>query len=342
MTPGHRPPTSVDVARRAGVSRTTVSYVLNGTPHQRISQETRERVLAVARELNYHVQPSARALRKGQNDAIYLILDRPLTLFISAFTSILQKRAREMGHTLAVYFNDTTTEEERRDFLGHLFSQRPFGLLTLPGGLTRDEIELAQRQGAGPYVSLESSSDDRLFQCWAPEEQPGYLIARHLIERGHQRIGIIAPQNKYLSSVLEPRLADIRLALSKADLPSPQLFPIEEISLEEARRIGGQLADNPLRPTALYGFNDEYCFHLLRALREVGLRVPEDMALVGSDDTPFCELTTPSLTSLRLDIAGMGRYLIDMLEYQANAEKGHPKPVFEPIHPPVLMPRESS
>jgi DNA-binding LacI/PurR family transcriptional regulator len=337
MTPGHRPPTSLDVARRAGVSRTTVSYVLNGTPLP-ISQETRERVLAAARELNYHLQPSARALRKGRSDDIYFILDRPLTLFISALTSILQQRAREKGYTLAVYFNNIGPEEERRDFLGRLFSQRPFGIVTMPGSLTQDDIELAKSKGAGPCVSMAQAGSS----LWSQEEEPGYLIARHLIERGHRQIGVIVPQNKYLARTIAPRLANICTVLKEAQLPAPQLFPIEEITLEEARRIARSLADDPSRLTGLYGFNDEYCFHLLRALREQGLRVPEDIALVGSDDTPFCELTTPSLTSIRLDLAGIGKYLIDLVEHLATPEDDEREWQSEPIHPPLLIPRESS
>ncbi|GHO90294.1 LacI family transcriptional regulator [Reticulibacter mediterranei] len=338
MTPGHRPPTSWDVARRAGVSRTTVSYVLNGTSLP-ISQETRERVLTAARELNYHPQPSARALRKGRSDDIYFILDRPLTLFLSALTSVLQQCAREKGYTLAVYFNNIGPQEARQDFLVRLFSQRPFGIVTMPGSLTQDDIELAKSKGAGPCVSIEQAGS--LF--WTPEEEPGYLIARHLIERGHHQIGVIVPQNRYLSYTIEARLASIYAALEEVKLPAPQPFSIEEITLEEARRIARLLAGDSSRPTALYGFNDEYCFHLLRAFREQNLRVPEDIALVGSDDTPFCELTTPSLTSIRQDIAGIGRYLIDLVEHLAATDENNEREgQFEPIHPPLLIPRESS
>ena len=338
MKSGHRPLTSLDVARRAGVSRTTVSYVLNGTLLP-ISQETRERVLSAARELDHHLQPSARALRKGQNDDIYVILDRSLTLFLSTFTGVLQQRAREKGHTLAVYFNNAGSEEERRDFLGRLFSQRPFGIVTMPGGLTRDDIALAQSKGAGPCVSLDTSPLGN-FRPWSREDDPGFLIARHLIERGHRRIGVIVPQRKELTYTIEPRLATIAALYEEAAYPTPQQFPIKEITLEEARRIGHQLAGDFSRPTALYGFNDEYCFHLLRAFREQGLRVPEDIALVGSDDTPFGELTTPSLTSIRLDIGGMGRYLIDLIEQLARDKDDEGQ--FEPILPPLLIPRESS
>ncbi len=284
------------------------------------------------------LQKSARALRKGRSDDIYILLDRPLTLFISALTSILQQRAREKGYTLAIYFNDLDSEEERRDFLGRLFSQRPFGIVTMSGRLSQEDIELAKSKGAGPCVSLDLSSSS----LWSREVEPGYLIAQHLIERGHRNIGVIVPQHKYLIRTIEPRLASISLVLEEALLPAPQLFPIEEITLEEARRIARCLAGDSSRPTALYGFNDEYCFHLLRAFREEGLRVPEDIALVGSDDIPFCELTTPSLTSIRLDLAGMGKYLIDLVEHLASRKDEEEEGQFEPIHPPVLIPRESS
>ncbi|MBO0790959.1 MAG: LacI family DNA-binding transcriptional regulator [Ktedonobacteraceae bacterium] len=336
----HRPPTSVDVARRAGVSRTTVSYVLNGTPHQRISQETRERVLAAARELDYHVQPSARALRRGRNDDIYFILSRPLTLFTSSLVSAMQQRALEIGYTLAVYFNDSTMEEARRNFLIRLFSQRPTGIVSIEGSVTPKEVELAKSKGAGPCVFVGDWSECSIPAVKMQTTEIGRLATRHLIERGHRRMGFIAPQNRFLSYTIPPRLAGMREALEEAGIHDLCVLPIEAITLEEARRVARQLAADPTRPTALYGFNDEYCFHLLRALREQGLRVPEDIALIGTDNIPFCELTRPSLTSIHTDIAAMGSALINLVDHLANNREGDP--IVEPLPPPVLIPREST
>lgn len=339
MTASHRPPTSVDVARWAGVSRTTVSYVLNGTPNQRISPETRERVLAAAHELNYYVHPSARALRKGQNDDIYFILDHSMTLFLSTLTSELQLRAQEKGYTLAVYFNNASSEEDRRAFLWRLFSQRPLGIIAFPGSITEEDLEHAKSRGAGPCVFVSDWGVKYAPSVQFGAVEIGRLIAQHLLERGHRHIGVIAPQNVHQAYSVPRRLAGMRSVFKNVHAHNLQILPIADTTLAEARRVAEQLAQAPSRPTAIYGFNDEYCFHLLRALSEQGLRVPEDIALVGADDTSFCELSTPSLTSVRFDVKGIGRNLIDCVDRLANGEVEFQ---LELIEPPVLVPRESS
>jgi LacI family transcriptional regulator len=334
--PEQRPLTSADVARRAGVSRTTVSYVLNGITNQRISEKTRQRVLAAARELNYQLQPAARALRRGRSDDIYVLLYRPLTLFVSALIQAMQQRAQELGYTLAVYFTDDSPEEDRRSFFLHLLAQRPAAILSFPGHIAQEEAELARSKGTAIYGIASNTPPAMGLQGY----EAGSLVAQHLVERGHQRIGLIAPQNKYQDFMVALRLSGMRSVLSQAGRGDPLLYPMQAATLQEARRVAHVLCHESTSPTALYGFNDEYCLHLLRALYEQNIRVPDDIAVVGTDDLFFCELSRPSLTSVRFNIAHLGKRAVDTIDQ--HVQPGKHEMTEEPPPPPMLIPRESS
>ena len=214
-------------------------------------------------------------------------------------------------------------------------------------GTLPDGRRIASLVGAGGYAEwalapsfLSFDLPDAVSDGQALALMVQGLTAWHLLACGHRRLGMIVPQNRFLVHAVEPRLAGMRAVLEEAGMPDLQLLPIEKISLEEAHRIARQLAADPDRPTGLYGFNDEYCFHLLRAFRDQGLRVPEDIALVGADITPFCELMTPSLTSVHIDIAAIGSALINLIDHLAHAREG--EIAFESIPPPQLIQRESS
>jgi LacI family transcriptional regulator len=345
MIENHRPPTSADVARLAGVSRTTVSYVLNNTPNLSLKQETRERVLAAARELNYQLQPAARALRKGQSDDIYFVADRPLTLYFRDLILAYHRRARELGYNLIVCFNDDISQDTRRDFLVRLFSNRPAGVIFSGYTISQEIIDLANSKGAGPLIPLGTTQTD-------PDAGQTYnqlvcegtsLVIEHLVERGHRTLGVIAPQPAYLATLVETRVAAARESLETPGLGHIRILPAASSSLAEARRIVKQLRDDPSRPTAIFGFNDEYCFALLRALHEQGFRVPEDMAVVGTDNLDFAETTTPSLTTVSYDIHAIGARTIDLIDARLRSDDDVSTSLpFPPLPSPTLIIREST
>jgi DNA-binding LacI/PurR family transcriptional regulator len=340
MTSNHHPPTSADVARLAGVSRTTVSYVLNETPNLSIKPETRERVLAAARELNYQLQPAARTLRKGQSDDIYFVADRPLTLFIRDLIRAYRRRARELGYNFVVCFGEDLSAEATRDFLLRLFSTRPAGIIASSEMITPDYIELARSKGAGPLVSMVAGLDNATPAVSMQIDDAAKLVTEHLLERGHRQIGLIAPQARHLISYVKSRLETMKSVLETEGACNVRVFPMASASLAEARRVVQELRDDPARPTALYGFNDEYCFPLLRALHEQGLRVPKDLALAGTDNLAFGEMTTPSLTTVGFDLNALGARVIDLIHILLRSEGDNAQ--VEPVPPPTLIHREST
>ncbi|MBN9387947.1 MAG: LacI family DNA-binding transcriptional regulator [Chloroflexi bacterium] len=341
MATEERPVTSFDVARLAGVSRTTVSYVLNNTPNLSIKAETREKVLAAARELNYQVHQVARTLRKGQSDEIYFVADRPLTLFTTELIRGMHQRAKELGYTLAVYFNDDPDEEHRHNFLLRLLSHQPAGVIGMPGGYLTSELEQVQSQSTASLVYFQANHlhNDNYFHERAFEV--GKIVALYLLERGHRKIGMIAPQNRLQVTNLAGRVKGIKDILENAGYPAFRVFPVEGPNLNEMRQIVSQLQADPDRPTAIYGFSDEYSFPLLRALLEKGFKVPQDIALIGSDNTPFCDYTVPSLTSVSLNVKHIAEQAVDLIaQKKGNREKSFSELKPNPL--PFLIEREST
>jgi LacI family transcriptional regulator len=341
MATEERPVTSVDVARLAGVSRTTVSYVLNNTPNLSIKPETREKVLAAARELNYQVHQVARTLRKGQSDEIYFVADRPLTLFTTELIRAMHKRAKDLGYTLAVYFNDDPDEEHRHNFLLGLLSHQPAGVIGMPGGYLTSDLDEMRTQSAAALVYFQRDQFHNYLYFRTRAYEVGKIIARYLIGRGHRRIGLIAPQNRLQVTNLAGRVDGLKEVLGETGYPDFQSYPVEGPNLDEMRQVARQLRSDPDRPTAIYGFSDEYSFPLLRALLEQGFRIPQDVALIGADNTPMCDYTSPSLTSVSLNVKEIAEQAVDAIARKKGSKNGSVIEVGSPILP-FLVQREST
>src|SRR5438128_9778336 len=155
---GHFPPrksfTSLDVARRAGVSRTAISYVLNedGVRSTHVSEETRAKVLQAAEELGYSTHSSARALRKGQSDEICLIVDLPLTVHRTELLVSVQQYAFQHGYAPVAYFCYGFSPEQVHTLLLKIFARRPMGIFATASSMTTEQMALAQRMGVDNIV----------------------------------------------------------------------------------------------------------------------------------------------------------------------------------------------
>jgi LacI family transcriptional regulator len=340
MSAEERSVTSDDVARLAGVSRTTVSYVLNNTPNLSIKPETREKVWAAARELNYQVHQVARTLRRGQSDDIYFIADRPLTLFTTELIRAMHHRAQALGYTLAVYFNDDPNEEHRRNFLLRLLSHRPAGVISMPGGYLTADLDHAKVRGVTTLVDFQSNQLQNDLTFGFRVIEIGRVITRYLLERGHRSIGLIAPQSRLQTLNLAGRLDGMKEELAKADCSGLRLYQVNAPTLDEMRQIVRQLQSDRNRPTAIYGFNDEYSFPLLRALQEQGIAVPKDIAIIGADNTPFCDFITPSLTSVDINVKLVGERAIDYIAQKNRNEDS--SSTFSSLPLPAIIQREST
>ncbi len=300
-------------------------------------------MLAAARALNYQLQPAARALRKGQSDDIYFVVDRPLTLYFRDLIRSYHRRARELGYNLIVCFNDDISPETRRNFLLRLFSNRPAGVITSGYTISQEIIDLAKSKGSGPLIALGTVQPDDGHSYNQLICDGTTLAIEHLLERGHRAIGVIAPQPSYLATLVETRVSAAREALDTLGIGEICILSAASSALDDVRWVAQELRDNPSRPSAIFGFNDEYCFPMLRALHEQGFRVPQDIALIGTDDLDFGQITMPSLTTVSYDIQAIGARTIDLIDARLRSGDDVSTALpFPPLPPPRLIVREST
>jgi DNA-binding LacI/PurR family transcriptional regulator len=286
--------TSTDVARRAGVSRATVSYVLNDAPDQSISEETRDAVRRAARELGYRPNSNARSLRSGRSDIVLF----PLQDFEmrTALGDIIDRCAAALlPHRLTLVTDFTSYEavEQRIDAWLRLRPAAVVDLILPAGDPTRAEL---LRAGVG-VVAIAGSKpaagrtplDDIIDRV--RETQVSYLL-----EAGHRRIVFAMPRRAREVQFGAGKRAPVRRAASKAGAT----LAIEDVELdkESLRQAVRRWRSAKPRPQAICAYNDEFAVGLLSACAEEGVRVPKDLAVIGVDDIPLASVISPSLTTI--------------------------------------------
>lgn len=291
----HRKVTSHDVARAAGVSRATVSYVLNGRSAQSISPATRQRVLSAAQDLGYTPSAAARTLRRGRSDLVLMLLPpeplgRALAMVLDAASDWVERQGlRLIAHRLPA----------QGGAVDLVRSLAPAALiLTTPLGDT--ELEALRATGI-PVATMQG----QLADPNAPDLGIGGLQITHLAAAGHRRIGVAVPADPSYGWRVEVRLAAIREACGRLGLPHPAVEPMS-LSPESAAPIIERWRQGPDPVTAACGFDDEYAFALLAGLAVHGLSAPADLAVIGAEDIPLAGLAVPPLTTVRVDARRLG------------------------------------
>ena len=289
--------TSSDVAKAAGVSRATVSYVLNGRAGQSISAATRDRVLTAARDLGYIPSTAARTLRRGRSDLVLMLLPpeplgRALAMIIDAASEYVEQHGlRLVAHRLP----------SRGGAVSLVQSLAPAALILVTA---LEEGELETLQGTGLTVaSLPQASADPL----APDLGIGTLQVQHLVAAGHRRIGVAVPPESGYAWRVRVRLAAISAACARHGLPAPAVAHLGLDAAEAAAAVAGwRDAAQPV--TAVCAFDDDHAFAVLSGLAVHGLRAPHDLAVIGAEDIPLAGLAVPPLTTVSVDARRLGEH----------------------------------
>lgn len=292
-----------DVASEAGVSPTAVSRHLNN--RIALPQATRERIDAAIAKLNYRPNLLAKRLSTGRTEAIGLVTPEISNPFFAELAAAVEADAQLHGY--AVYMSSTQGDRLREiDAIQRLHDQHVDGLIMMTN--QPDDGTLAALLSLQQNVVLldEDIPGVLLPRIFVENEQGGYLATRHLIEAGHRDIAIVSgPQN--LMSVQE-RLEGFERAMAEAGLAvGDRRVLLGDYSREHGRIAGAALFAGASRPTAVLACSDYIAIGILAVARQVGVRVPQDISLVGFDDMPFAELVDPPLTTVRQPITEMGR-----------------------------------
>jgi LacI family transcriptional regulator len=309
-----RKPTQDDVARLAEVSQATVSYVVNGSTAVSVPPDTRRRILDAARELGYVPNSAARTLRTRKTMTIAGIIPDITNPFYPWFERGIQDVAAAHGYDLLAYNTDGHAENERKA-LRVARQGRVDGLVFMAFHVGPDDLKPLVDDGVGVVMlggtdevwgpaGIDSLSIDNVLSAEAAVE--------HLLALGHTRIAMISgvagtPPREY-------RVQGYRQALAAHDVPAEeQLIRTGEFTEDGGYEATVELLRLSPRPTAIFAANDLMAIGALRALREAGVAVPGEMAVVGFDDIPAAAHVHPALTTVAQFPLALGRSAAEML-----------------------------
>ena len=305
--PRTRRPTAADVADKAGVSRATVSYVLNDTPHQVIPESTRQRVRAAAAALGYTPSVAARALITGRSDVVLLLLpDWPIGPSVGALLESLSAALAERGLTFVAH-----PRSAGRPVSEVWKAITPAAVITFE---ELDETETGKLRAAGVELTVALFGSRRGLRALdIPEQRTGRLQAEHLAAAGHRQLGYAWPDDPRINSFAQPRLDGVRQACAELGLPPPHVVTVPLTSEGVAAAIGAWQASTP-KVTGVCAYNDEVALALLAGARGQNLTVPTDLAIIGVDDIPGAAVALPALTTVRADSRAIAHNIADNID----------------------------
>lgn len=294
--------TSADVARESGVSRTTVSYVLNAKDGVAIPEATRQRVRDAAARLGYMPSVAARTLRTGRSDLVLCVLPNwPVGPVIDTLLDHLATELADRGLSVLVHH-----DRGPRPLAELWRAVTPRAVVGLTAFAAEDERAMRQ---AGIQVlgsALDEDPQPGIFSV--PQNRIGSLQIEHLARRGHHLIGYAAPSDARLAEFADRRLAGVREECAKLGLPAPRVEPVDLDAGSAAAAVRAWRAgESPI--TAVAAYNDEVALAVLAGLRAEGLRTPDDVAVIGVDDIPAARLAAPALTTVWQAIDAQASYL---------------------------------
>lgn len=290
------------VAERAGVSQATVSRVMNG--EVRVAEATRQRVDEAMQALGYRPNSFARSLASNRSNGIGLVISHLAGAFMGRLMTSLEERMRRQDKSLLVAsgHSEATCEREAIDFL---LSRRCDGLLVHADVLSDEALEALGAQV--PIVIVNRVVPALIDRCAHVDNvQGGYRATRHLIELGHRRIACIT--GPLWKQDATQRLMGYRRAMAEAGLPVDSDAIVEgDSQLPSGRHAIEVLRGREVAFTALVVGSDDMAIGAMQQLREVGLRVPEDVSLVGYDDEAYADFVTPGLTTIHVPVEEMAQ-----------------------------------
>ncbi len=299
-----------DIADLAGVSIATVSRVLNDRPD--VAPETRENVMQVVRQHGFSTNRGARGLSSGRTGMIGLTLPLVADAYFGPILSGAAEALyeRDMRIIIAPTFHQHDREVS---LLERLMGGTTDGAILMLPEESADELLALQRQGF-PFVIVDPrEAPPEGIACVSAMHADGAKQAtEHLLELGHRRIGAIAGTPGWYAT--DERIIGFRAALAGAGiLLDPDLVVYSDWRMPWGTEAARELLALPDAPTAIFGFNDNVAIGAMHAARERGLSVPDDLSIVGFDDTAQTEIVSPGLTSVRQPLAEMGRTGVSLL-----------------------------
>ncbi|MEV4641838.1 LacI family DNA-binding transcriptional regulator [Actinoplanes sp. NPDC049548] len=321
--------TSADVARVAGVSRATVSYVLNNTPHQTISAGTRARVLDAAAGLGYAPSAAARTLRTGRSDVVLCLLpDWPIGSEVGALLGHLSAELARAGLTFLAHPGTRPGHP-----VGPLWRAISPAAVLAFSGFPAAERDAMRAAGVAPVVAPLSRPGPGTA---GPQQRVGALQVAHLAAAGHTRVGYAYPDDDRVRVFADPRLEGVRVRCAELGLGLPEVRTVPLEPEPAATAVRGWRASGV---TAVCAYNDEVALAVLAGLRRLSPGAPGRLAVIGVDDIPVARLAEPALTTVTTDQAALAAHLATAV---LAAVHGEPDPELDLAAAIHVVPRDSA
>lgn len=306
------------VALRAGVSRTTVSFVLNDLRNKGISELTRQKVLDAASDLGYQPNAAARTLAGGgSTGTIAVVIACASHLLFDAYLPRLlctiNDRCHRYGYKVLI---ESADEQIKRPgaFMDLVRSKSIDGVI-VANMRTIDGQYVRQLSGQGFPIVVPGNGIESFYSRCASncDENAAFAATKHLLDLGHRRIAHIGFTSKVFDVVIQ-RYAGYKRALLESGIsPDPKLVVYADISAQSGHLAMQKLLKRNENFSALFAGNDTIAFGAMSALNEAGRKIPDDVAVVGFDDVPLAAFVTPPLTTMRTDPIIQGEEAVDML-----------------------------
>jgi DNA-binding LacI/PurR family transcriptional regulator len=326
--------TIYDIAKQAGVSIATVSKVIN--QGGRISEKTRIKVTKIMDELKYQPSVVASALTGKQTYTLGLLLPDLANPFFAEIARSVEDRAQEMGFNVVICSTDNNLDKEER-YISLLRQKSVDGIIIATGArndallkdLIRHNLPVALIARDMPALAVDSVLVDDFLG--------GYLAASYLIKNGHKHIAVIAEDTGVMSS--KERIRGYRHALEEAGIPfNPDLVRISDFSVISGKKSAGELLDGHDAFTAVFACNDLLAIGTIQAARERKLSIPDDLSVVGFDNTILATIIDPPLTTIAQPIQDMGAQVVDLIIHHIKGTQTRNQRM---VLPPELVIRSS-
>lgn len=309
-----RMPTIQDVARHAGVSHSTVSRVLNqNATSVPISEETRKKILEAVSELGYQPNLIARSLRTQRTNMVGVMIGDISNSFYHPIVRTIQDIADTRNYDVIISNSDHIYEHEKR-FLDSVLRRPVDGIIMAPHTLTTSDIDQFVERSRLPIVALGAQVSHPMVDVVGGTSEPAtYEAVKWLIqEKGHQRIGFISTLDEMPPGPSRER--GYRRAMSEAGVKVERGFVQHaEFTIEGGKRAMAEFLAQPNPPSAIFAANSLMGIGAIMAARAGGVRIPDDIAVIGFDDIPEAMIISPTLTTVSRDLPQIGRQLADIL-----------------------------
>ncbi|MDN2482758.1 HTH-type transcriptional repressor PurR [Vibrio agarivorans] len=320
-----------DVARLAGVSTTTVSHVINKTRF--VAEATQEKVNKAVKELNYAPSAVARSLKCNTTRTIGMLVTQSTNLFFSEVIDGVESYCYRQGYTL-ILCNTGGIYEKQRDYIRMLAEKRVDGILVMCSDLTEELSEMLNGHPDIPKVIMdwgpETSQADKIIDN---SEEGGYLATKYLIDNGHKNIACLS--GHFEKAACKERINGFRRAMGEAKLNVVEDWILEgNFECDTAVLAADKIAAMDEKPTAVFCFNDTMALGLMSRLQENGIRIPDDMSVIGYDNIELAEYFSPPLTTVHQPKRRVGKNAFEIL-LERIKDKEHDKRVFE-MHPEIV------